>query len=207
MPILHRPLLALVLLVPACDDKKDDAAPAPAPAAGPKYQPMITKELVPPAAKGLVLGIATEKDVTAAFAAAEVVKDQALGGAAKVEYSGKPAVMIELAPKDELVQGNAWLSGEGEPKLARLELVLKTTDTCTWVEDNVGKLEGAKDRPGGGLVRRKYGSGEYTAGNADGTIPVGIECRASKREDVAVEVLEYRLEPDGGVSMMANRNP
>jgi hypothetical protein len=85
--------------------------------------------------------------------------------------------------------------------------VLKTTDTCKWVEDNVGKHEASKNRPGGGLVRRKYGPGEYTAGNADGTIPVGLECRASKREDVAVEVLEYHLEPGGGVSMMMNRDP
>jgi hypothetical protein len=154
-----------------------------------------------------VLGLATEKDVTAAFGAGEVVKDTSLGGTAKVEYSGKPAVMIELAARDELVQGSAWLMGDGEPKLARLELVLKTTDTCKWVEDNVGKHEGAKNRPGGGLIRREYGPGEYTAGNSDGTIPVGIECRASKREDTAVEVLEYSLEIDGGVSMMMNRNP
>lgn len=206
MPILHRSLLALALLAPACDEKKDDAAPAPT-AAATKYEPMMTKELVPPAAKALALGVATEKDVIAAFGAGEVVKDEALGGAVKVEYGGKPAVMIELAAKDEVVSGEAWLMGEGEPTLARLELVLKTTDTCKWVEDHVGKLAGAKERPGGGLVRRKYGPGEYTAGSADGTIPVGIDCHASKREDVAVEVLEYRLEPGGDVSMMVNRNP
>jgi hypothetical protein len=102
MPILHRTLLVLVLLVPACDDEKD-AAPAPVVEAKTKYEPMMTKELVPPAAKGLVLGLATEGDVTSAFAAAEVVKDEALGGTAQVEYGGKPAVMIELAAKDELV--------------------------------------------------------------------------------------------------------
>lgn len=206
MPILRRALLVLVLLTPACD-KQEDAAPAPAPEAKTKYEPMMTQELVPPAAKGLVLGVATEKDVTAAFGAAEVFKDKSLGGDVTVEYSDEPAVMIELVAKDELVQGSAWLRGKGEPKLARLELVLKTTDTCKWVEDNVGKHAASKDRPGQGLIRRKYGPGEYTAGNADGTIPVGIECRASKREDAAVEVLTYGIEPDGGVSMMMNRNP
>ena len=204
MPPLHRALLVFVLLAPACDEKQQEAAPAPA--AKTKYEPMMTKELVPPVAKGLVLGIATQADVTAAFGAGEVVKDEAIGGDAKVEYSGKPAVMIELPAKDELVRGEAWLTGDGEPKLARLELVLNTTDTCKWVEDNVGKHPGAKNRPGGGLMRRKYEPGEYTAGNVDGTIPAGIECQASTREEKAVEVLEYRLEPDGNVSMMMNRN-
>lgn len=207
MSILHRTLLVLVLLTPACDAKKEDAAPTPAAEAKTKYEPMLTKELVPPAAKGLVLGLATQQDVTAAFGAGEVVKDEALGGDAKVEYSGKPAVVIQLAAKDELVRGEAWLMGDGEPKLARLELVLKTTGTCKWVADNIGKHEAAKNRPGGGLMRRKYEEGEYTAGNVDGTIPAGVECQASTREEQAVEVLEYRLEPDGGVSMMMNRNP
>jgi hypothetical protein len=207
MPTSSRRILALALALAACSE--ESTAPTPAAATPIVYEPKITAELVPPAAKGLVLGVSTEKDVTEAFAPGEIVRDKSLGGTAKVAFSDKPAIMMELAEKDAVVKGEAWLvpDAKGEPRLARLELLLRTTDTCQWVEDNVGKHKAAKDRPGQGFVRRKYGPGEYTAGNADGTIPVSIECRASKKDDVAIEVLDYSIDPENGRSMMVNRNP
>jgi hypothetical protein len=208
MTIAGRPLLVLALLTFACSEDSA-AAPAPAPAAeaGPKYEPMMTKELVPPAAKGLVLGVATEKDVTAAFGAGEIVKDKSLGGTAKVEYGEKPAIQIALPAKDDVVSGEAWLVPDagGEPKLARLSLVVKSAGNCEWITANVGKHDAAKRRPGSNRVFGK--KGDSTAGSVDGTIPVGIECNPSTRDGVAVESLDYSLEPGGKRSMLVNENP
>jgi hypothetical protein len=206
MSMWHR-LAALAPLVCACDEEKAD--PAPAPAAAPVYGPKMTEELVPPGAKGLVLGVATEKDVTAAFPAAKIVKDQRLGGRAKAEYGGQPAVRLDLAASDDLVQGAAWLRSEadGEPKLVVLQLALKTKDTCKWIEEHVGVHEGSKGRGGFAFApRRAYGPGEYTAGSADGSLPAEIFCHPSERDGTPVEQLEYRL--DLGDNMwFVNENP
>jgi len=200
-----RLLLALGLLVLACEPESA-SAPAPAPA-GPKYEPMMSKELVAPAAKGLVLGVATEKDVTAAFGAGEVVKDKSLGGTAQVEYGEAKAMQIVLPAKDDVLGGEAWLvpDASGEPRLSRLAISVKTPGTCKWIDENVGKHEAAKKRPGSNRVFGK--NGEYTAGNHDGTIPVGIECHTVTRDGVAQENLDVSLEAGGGRSMRVNKNP
>lgn len=198
-------LLAGALFAAACDGN-EPAAPAPAPE-GPKYEPKLAKELVPPAAKGLVLGVATQKEVAAAFGEGAIAKDKSLGGTAEVEYGDAKAMRIMLPAKDDVLGGEAWLVPDagGEPKLSRLSLSLKTPGTCKWIEDNVGKHEAAKKRPGSNRVFGK--NGEYTAGNHDGTIPVGVDCHTVTRDGVAQENLEMSLEPGGNRSMKVNENP
>jgi hypothetical protein len=198
--------LLVVLLACSCSEESTPASASAAPA-GPKYEPMSSKELVAPAQKGLVLGVATEKDVTAAFGAAEVVKDKALGGTAQVEYGEAKAMQIVLPAKDDVLGGEAWLvpDASGEPRLSRLAINVKTPGTCKWIDENIGKHEAAKKRPGSNRVFGK--NGEYTAGNHDGTIPVGIECHTVTRDGVAQENLDVSLEPGGGRSMRVNKNP
>jgi hypothetical protein len=199
-------VLSLIVGVSACDDEPAPAS-APTAEAGPKYEPKIDASLVAPAAKGLVLGVATEKDVVAAFGAGEVVKDKSLGGAAKVEYSDAPAIQIALPAKDAVVSGEAWLVPDkaGEPRLSRLSLTLTTTDTCKWIDANLGKHEAAKRRPGSNRVFGK--NGEYTAGNSDGTIAVGVDCHTVTTDGTTRETLEYSLEASSGRSMLVNRDP
>lgn len=202
MSTAPRTLLVLALLAPACSDESA-ATPAPAADSGPAYAPKLTQELVAPAAKGLVLGVATEKDVTAAFGAGEIVKDKSLGGTAKVLYNEAAAVRITLPAKDDVVQGVAWLAAEGagEPKLQRLELVMKKNDSCKWIETNVGSVDGTTRRPGS---NRKFGPGKgggsYTAGTPDGTKAVGIDCHPSIRDETAIETLSYAIEGKNGTS-------
>jgi len=200
MSTASRTLLVLALLASACSE---ESAAAPAPAPGPEYAPRLTKELVAPAAKGLVLGVATEKDVTAAFGAGEIVKDKSLGGTAKVLYNEAAAVRITLPAKDDVVKGEAWFAadGGGEPKLQRLELVMKKNDSCKWIETNVGSVDGTTRRPGS---NRSYGPGKgggsYTAGTPDGAKAVGIDCHPSIRDQTAIETLSYAIEGKNGTS-------
>lgn len=201
--------LSLSLLVLAACDEAGSAA-TPTTPSGPKYTPVMTAELVPPALKKLVLGVATDTELVAAFGPGEVVKDKSLGGTAKVQYADKPALRITLPARDDVLEGEAWFvpDADGKHRLQRLWIVLKTTDTCAWIESHVGSLPGSTKRPGS---NRKFGGTKgglsYTAGSTDGSQAVGIECNASERDGVARESLTYALESESGSSMMVQMDP
>ena len=204
-----RPVLALALcLATSCGkDEPSASASAPAPTV---YEPKMTAELVPPAAKGLVLGVATDADVTAAFGAGETKKDKSIGGAIVVQYNEKAAMHIELPAKDDVTGGEAWLVPDdgGKPRLQRIELRLKSTGSCAWLETNVGKFDATKSRPGSNRKYGKDGRGvDYTAGTADGTQAVSIECQPVMRDGVQGESVTYSIETPNGRSMMMNENP
>lgn len=200
-------LAALVLFVACKSDAPASSASTPAPTV---YEPKLAAELVPPAAKGLVLGVASDEDVVKAFGAGETKKDKSIGGAIVVQYNDKPAMHIDLPAKDEVLEGEAWLvpDGDGKPRLQLLALTLKAGETCKWIETNVAKDEATKRRPGSNRVYGKDGNGfELTAGTSDGSAPVGISCHGSNRDGVAIESIEYSIESERGRSMMMNENP
>lgn len=205
---MTRPILAFVVLVAACKSEAPAAsASTPAPTV---YEPKLSAELVAPAAKGLVLGVATDEDVVKAFGAGETKKDKSIGGAIVVQYNDKPAMHIDLPAKDDVLKGEAWLvpDGDGKPRLQLLSLTLKAGEACKWIETNVGKHEASKNRPGSNRKYGKDGNGfELTAGTTDGTAPVSIACHGGNRDGVAIENLEYSVESERGRSMMMNENP
>lgn len=200
----YLPLATLVLATAiACDAKPDATATAGAVQAGPKYIPALTKELVAPAAKGMVVGSSTRKEFDAAFPAAETIVDKRLGGTGKVEYNGAPATHVILAATATLLGGTAWFTHEadGTDRLQRLELRIKGTETCAWNTANLGKVEGTGRRPGSN--RRFGGPSNYTAGTADGSMPVGIECNPADAEPI--ETLTYVVDDPSGGSMTMSR--
>ena len=197
-------VLAFALLVPACSDPPASSSTQSAPA-GPKYEPMVSKELVPPVLKGLVVGTASDADLSVAFGQGKLAKDKSFGGASKVEYSDAPAVRVTLPAKDDVVDGQAWLVPDtaGKLVLQRIEITTKTSGTCAWVESHIAGLPGAKNRPLSNRVYGKEGRGwALTAGTPDGSQAVGIDCGPGTRDGVAVETVSYTIEPGGGVSMM-----
>lgn len=202
-----RPALVLFVLCAACKSEAPaSSASTPAPTV---YEPKLSAELVPPAAKGLVLGVATDEDVVKAFGAGETLKDKSIGGTIVVQYNDKPALHIDLPAKDEVIAGEAWLvpDGDGKPRLSMLSLTTKAADTCKWIEANVAKHEASKRRPGSNRVYGKDGNGfELTAGTTDGSAPVGVSCHGGNRDGVATESIEYSIESASGRSMMMNRN-
>jgi hypothetical protein len=197
----------VLVLASSCSKEPEPTASTPAPTV---YEPKLTAELVPPAAKGLVLSKSSDADVIAAFGAGETLKDKSIGGTIVVEYNKKPAMHIDLPAKDDMLGGEAWLVPDdaGTPRLSRLELRLKTPGTCAWLETNVGKFDATKWRPGSNRKYGKDGRGiDYTAGSPDGTQPAGLECHPVTHEGVAYESLAYSLETPDGRSMMMNKNP
>ncbi|MBX7080039.1 MAG: hypothetical protein K1X88_12665 [Nannocystaceae bacterium] len=202
-------LLAIALVLVACDEKKDTKTEAaPAAASATVYEPALTKELVPAIAKGLVLGSATRKELEAALPVAEAVIDKRLGGNAKVEYNDAPAIQLSLAKSDAIARGTAWLVRDagGEDRLARLELVTTQLGVCDWVRDHIGKLDGATKRPGS---NRKFGAEgkllSYTGGTADRSQPVGIECGPLQVDGVAAESLVLGIDSTSSTSMVVSR--
>lgn len=203
---LVRAALACVVLVAACDSKSDAAAASSA-ATGPKFAPVLTAAMVPPPAKGMLVGSSTKKDFDAAFKSTEVVVDKRIGGNAKVEYNGEPASHVDIAAAPPVRGGTAWFTREadGTDRLQHLELRLETSDTCAWNTTTLGKVEGTNRRPGS---NRKFGGpSSYTAGNADGSKPVGIECTTSTKDGVASEVLVYSVDSESGNSKSMSREP
>jgi hypothetical protein len=205
---MSRLCFALTLLVAlSCSKEPEPSASTPAATV---YEPKMTEELVPPAAKGLVLGKASDADVITAFGAGETLKDKSIGGTINVQYNEKPAMHIDLPAKDDVLGGEAWLVPDdgGTPRLSRLEVRVKTPGTCAWVETNVGKFDATKRRPGSNRKFGKDGRGlEYTAGSPDGTQAVGLECHPSTQDGASFESLAYSLETPNGCSMMMNKNP
>jgi hypothetical protein len=203
--------LLLLLTIVACDDKKPaEATPTPTPAPGRTFEPMLTEDMVAPAAKRLVLGVATVAEVAAAFGVGEIAKDKSLGGTARVEFNDKPAVRMKLPAKDGLVEGEAWFQpiANGQLRMTRLALLAKASGNCEWIGKIVASLPNTTRRPGSNRVFGKEGNGYgLTAGTTDGTAPIGIECHPSERDGVAVESLSYTIEDSGGVSMMVQENP
>lgn len=158
---------------------------------------------MPPAAAGLVPGRATETEVAAAFQVTETVKDESLGGDAKVEYGGKAAIRLTLTGKD-ILGGSAWLLPDagGAPRLQSLELTLPAeAGACAWILDKVGKHPEASKRAGS---NRKFGpqkgGAAFSGGSPDGKMAADIGCMPSVRDGVATEIVDYALVPSGGRS-------
>ena len=105
MTIAGRPLLVLALLASACSEE-GAAAPAPAAEAGPKYEPMMTEELVPPAAKGLVLGDSSQR-LSALYGPLRVV---ACNGYSAHVLEGRNATTVFYVLGDRL-----WAFGLSRP--------------------------------------------------------------------------------------------
>lgn len=204
--LLVRAALAGVAVVAACDSKSDAAASSTE-AAGPRFKPTMTAELVAPAAKGMIVGTSTKKEFDAAFKSSEVIVDKRIGGNAKVEYNGEAATHVIIAAASPVRGGTAWFSREadGTDRLQHLELRLETSDTCAWNTTTLGKVEGTNRRPGS---NRKFGGpSSYTAGIADGSKAVGIECNTSTIDGVASEVLSYGVDAESGTSKTMSREP
>jgi hypothetical protein len=168
-----------------------------------RHQPALTADLMAPAAAGLVPGRATQAEVAAAFEVTATVKDESLGGDAKVEYGGQPAIKLTLTGED-ILRGTAWLMPDagGEPRLQSLELTLPAeAGACAWILDNIGKHPEASRRAGS---NRKFGpqkgGAAFSGGSPDGTLPADIDCMPSVRNQVATEIVNYALVPAGGRS-------
>ncbi len=200
-------LLAFALVPVACDESKDTKnETTPAAASATVYEPAMTKELVPAVAKGLVLGVATRKEVEAALPVSEAMIDKRLGGDAKVEYNGAPAIQLTLGKRDAIVRGTAWLVRDtgGEDRLTRLELASTQGGVCDWVREHIGTHEAATKRPGSNLRFGVEGKLlNYTAGTVDRSQPVTIECNPTKIEEVAAEWLTFGIDTAAGSSMLA----
>jgi hypothetical protein len=193
IPLRHVLPIPILLLAAACGDKS--------------HAPALTKELMPQAAAGLVPGLATEADVSAAFGIAETLRDESLGGDADVDYGDKPAIRMTLEPRAPLVGGEAWLvpDADGTPRLQRIVLTLAAeAGACKWIEENVGKHPDASRSAGS---NRKYGPQKggvvYSGGSPDGKRPADIECLPSERDGVALESVTYGIVPAGEHSMRA----
>jgi hypothetical protein len=204
----HLPALALVLGLAACDSKSDASSAAATPA-GPKYAPLLTKELVAPIAKGLVVGESTREQLATAFTLGETTIDKRLGGAAKVEHNGEPAIHVVIEAADPILGGTAWLTRtkDGDEQLQRLVLQTTSTDTCAWMLDNIGKVDGTSKRAGSNRKFGKEGEGvSYSAGTADGSKPVGIQCYPIKRDDKPMQEITYGVDGESSTSTMMNKD-
>lgn len=115
--------------------------------------PKFTPALMPPSASPLVLGASTEADVIAKLGPAkpatpegrvrEIKKDKSLGGEGTVAFNDHPSVYIE----EPGVGGfYLWSEGGGAPVLGQFEI--KAPEGCAWLQEHVGKLDGARKCPG-----------------------------------------------------------
>lgn len=196
---------ALVVALGACDSKSDPVAAAPT---ATKYAPALVAEFVPPALRGVVVGQSTDVDVIKAFGEGTVLTDASLGGKGKVSYSDVAGVRLTMTAKDDVQRGEAWFVPDASKtlRLQHIELVTTNADTCKWIETNVGAKEGSTKRPGSNRKFGARGDGvSYTAGTPDGATAVGIECKPSDKDGVAVRTVAYSVDSAKGRSMTAQQ--
>lgn len=159
------PYLLVSALAVGCGSKSDSL-------------PKLTPELMPPAASPLFLGKSTEADVLAKVAkdpAPEVKKDKSLGGDGQVMFNEHKSIWIG---QEAFGEAYLWSDGGGAPVLGRL--ALKQTDACAWVNEHIGKLEGAKNCPGNRKTGASNGTSYFCASLDDHV--VHIECSGTTIE-------------------------
>lgn len=131
-------------------------------------RPKLTAELIPPAARPLMLTTSVEADVMAKTATPEVKKDKAFGGDSALTFNDHPLISI----KDGENSYELWTMGDGPPKLGRIYV---RGEGCAWVNEHIAKLDGSRNCPGNRKTGPSGSTGYYCL-TADNGHVVHVEC-------------------------------